>query len=139
MKAGLSSDSGTDRRGSSSLSRPGSAVHTGGGSRAGIRVTAGGRASGPGVKLRPCSVGTDSRTLLFAGIADGKRVMFCLWMELEPIHLLPDRSLEILKSLLLEGIWSQLIQFSTAQCWQPAAGLLLCQVLFRYRGQLLLI
>lgn len=84
-------------------------------------------------------MGTDSRTLLFAGIADGKRVMFCLWMELEPIHLLPDRSLEILKSLLLEGIWSQLIQFSTAQCWQPAAGLLLCQVLFRYRGQLLLI
>lgn len=61
-------------------------------------------------------MGVDSRTLLFAGIADGKRVMFLLWMELEPIHLLPDRSLGVLKSLVLEGIWSQLIQFSTAQC-----------------------
>lgn len=120
MKAGLSSGSGTDRRESSSLSRPGSAVHTGCGSRAGIQVTAGGRASGPGIKLRPCSVGVGSRTLLFAGIADGKQVMFWLWMELELIHLLPDRSLEVLKSLLLEGLWSQLIQFSTAQCQQPA-------------------
>lgn len=92
MKAELSSASGTHRRESSPLSRPGSAVHTGCGSRAGIRVTEGGRASGPGIELRPCFTGVDSRTLLFAGIIDGKRVLFCLWMELEPIHLLPARS-----------------------------------------------
>lgn len=65
-----------------------------------------------------------------------------LGMELEPIHLLPARSLEVLKSLLLEGVWSQSIQFSTARCQQPGSccrTVSLCQMLFPYRGQLLLI
>lgn len=36
-------------------------------------MAAGGRASGPGIKLRPCSTGAESRTLLFAGAADGNQ------------------------------------------------------------------